>query len=94
MKQSLKPKPKDPCEWLDDAPQKAKKWRNLYFLKCGKTISGPLRWPDEQTALKAAHDADDHARKDGRNPYICVENVRTGHSWSEISHVLQIPAAE
>lgn len=78
----------DPCKWLDDAPEKAKGWRNLWFDKTGKARLGNTICASEQEAREVAENA---LAQIGIYHFIKTDEYV---HFQEISHAIQMPVKE
>jgi hypothetical protein len=85
---------KDPLAWLDDAPDKAPKWKNLAFTKDGRSYLGRLTYDSQEAALQG-HLACQQQLKDSlskeRHPYIRTMAGVDIQYPSEYSHSIQVP---
>lgn len=79
---------KDAHEYLD-APIKADRWRNLWFLKTGESDFGYMVHPTEEEARRVAEN-DLRMHRDVDIPYTTQFNGMTV-LWSGISHFIPMP---
>lgn len=87
-----KTKPVDPCKWLDDAPEKAKAWRNLYFYKNGSSHFGRGVHPTEAIACDLAG-KEVQRQRDEQLDYYTVYELVNGKEFfiNDFSHHIQLP---
>jgi hypothetical protein len=80
-------------------PIRAPAWRNLYFLKDGRSFHGGFEYPTEKQAREAASEsvASDQEqgkrfmRASGRRLKILIRQPPIEFFYDEMSHTIQIP---
>lgn len=94
MKQIPKTKPQDPLAWLDDAPERATRWRNLYFMNSGQCVYSPAVHPSLGLAQQRAKEAQDVIKRAKRG--IAIRCAITGVTIypEDFSHHMQIPVKD
>lgn len=82
----------DPNAWMN-APIKAEKWRNLYFMQDGSTFCGEGLHASEQAALFRAVESvnDAKSKQEFGEVDILIRGTKIGKLWSCVSHHIQMP---
>lgn len=81
-------------------PIKADKWRNIFFLKSGKTVLGYNIHDSEEIAKKcmeefvAENEADISSGKYDEIEITCPDTGVVQYLWSDYSHALALPWRE
>ena len=87
---TIKPK-NDPNAWMDE-PIKAEKWRNLWFLKDGRSRLGKTEYPTQSAAEEGVKSVDDiHYGLTWPNTGYFTQEGGSYMPLRYVSHAIQIP---